>query len=136
MASPTHKQNLLDKRYKDIGIAVKDGFINGVETTIVVQLFGVSPNTTQVGKIASSNISVEPVYANEPNQISSGLSPLDLSRVWSMSFVILILFALSMDWIFVLRYNLIRISGKSWAHLTYFAFVAIAVIVIRQGIVL
>lgn len=136
MASPTHRQNLLDKRYKEMGLAVKDGFINGVETTIVVQMFGVTQDTKAIGKIASSNISVEPVYASERQNEASGLSPLDLSRVWSLSFVIMILVALSLDWIFVLRYNLIRISGKAWAHLTFFAFVGIAVLIIKQGLVL
>lgn len=137
MASPTHKQNLLDGRYKDIGVAVKDGYINGVETTIVVQMFGTTQNKANIGKIAADSISVKDVYAeDEELNISSGLSPLNLSKIWSMSFVILILAALSMDWIFVLRYNLIRLSGKTWAHLTFMWFVAIAIFIIQQGIIL
>ena len=136
MASPTHKKNLLDKRYKDIGVAVKDGYINGVETTIVVQLFGTTQDNITIGKIAAESISVDPVLANEPLNPPSGLSPLNLSKVWSMSFVVLILAALSMDWIFVLRYNLIRLSGKTWAHLTFMFFIGIAIFVIQQGIIL
>ncbi len=136
MASPTHKKNLLDKRYKDIGVAVKDGYINGVETTIVVQLFGTTQDNIAIGKIAADSISVDPVLASEPINPPSGLSPLNLSKVWSMSFVVLILLALSMDWIFVLRYNLIRLSGKTWAHLTFMFFVGIAIFVIEQGIIL
>lgn len=138
MASPTHRQNLLDDRYKDIGIAVLDGYINGVETTLVVQMFG-STNTS-VSKIASSKVTNTTVYAEEilPEKLipSSGMSPMDLSRAWSLAFVVLILFALSLDWIFVLRYNIVRISGKTWAHLTYFVGLAIILLIIRQGIVL
>lgn len=145
MASTTHRQNLLDDRYQDIGVAVMDGTINGVETTLVVQMFGSTP--TSVAKIASSNVTNTTVYAQEapqevtqevPQQVVSevALSPMDLSRVWSLAFVILIMLALSIDWIFVLRYNIIRISGKTWAHLTYFIGLAIILIVIRQGIVL
>ena len=136
MASPTHRQNLLDNRYKDIGVAVIDGYINGVETTIVVQLFGSTQST--VAKIASTTVT-NTVFAKEsPDKLipSSGLSPMDLSRAWSLAFVVLIMFALSLDWIFVLRYNIIRISGKTWAHLTYFAALAIIILIIRQGIVL
>jgi len=136
MASPTHRQNLLDSRYKDIGVAVVDGYINGVETTIVVQLFGSTQST--VAKIASTTVT-NTVFAKEaPEKLipSSGLSPMDLSRAWSLAFVVLIMFALSLDWIFVLRYNIIRISGKTWAHLTYFAALAIIILIIRQGIVL
>jgi len=136
MASPTHRQNLLDDRYRDIGVAVVDGYINGVETTIVVQLFGSTQDS--VAKIASTTVS-NTVFAREvPDKLipSSGLSPMDLSRAWSLAFVILIMFALSLDWIFVLRYNIIRISGKTWAHLTYFVGLAIILLIIRQGIVL
>ncbi len=134
MASPTHKKNLLDGRYQDIGVAVMDGYINGVETTIVVQMFG-TPQTS-VSRIASGAVDALPALASEKIIPSSGLSPLDLSRSWSLAFAILILFTLSLDWIFVLRYNLIRLSGKTWAHLTYFAGMAIILLIIRQGIIL
>lgn len=153
MASPTHKKNLLDGRYKDIGVAVLDGYINGVETTIVVQMFG-TPQTS-VAHIASDTVDVKPalasdkVLAEKPVALdvksvstgekiipSAGISPMDLTRSWSLAFVILVLFALSMDWIFVLRYNIVRISGKNWAHLTYFAALLVILIIIRQGIIL
>ena len=152
MASPTHRQNLLDNRYKDIGVAVMDGYLNGVETTIVVQMFG-TPQTS-VSNIASDRVEVKPALAVEkavlpaqntevvplpsPTKLipSSGLSPLDLKRSWSLAFAIIVLFALSLDWIFVLRYNIIRISGDTWAHLTYFLGMAAILIIIRQGIIL
>jgi len=133
MASPTHKQNLLDPRYKDIGIAVMDGYINGVETTLVVQEFGATQKT--VARIASTSV-VNTVYANESVSHPSGLSPMDLNKSWSLAFVVLILIALSLDWIFVLRYNIIRISGKTWAHLTYFIGLAAILLIIRQGFIL
>ncbi len=136
MASSTHRQNLLDDRYRDIGVAVVDGTINGVETTLVVQMFGSSKTT--VSRIASTNIA-NTVHAQETvlETVSQPeLSPFDLSRAWSLAFVIMILLALSLDWLFVLRYNIIRISGDTWAHLTYFAGLLAIIIIIRQGIVL
>ncbi len=134
MASPTHRQNLLDDRYKDIGIAVMDGTINGVETTLVVQMFGSTAST--VARIASTNVT-QKVYAQGKTIVPSPtLSPMDLSRAWSLAFVVLVLFALSLDWLFVFRYNIIRISGDTWAHLTYFAGLAIIILIIRQGIVI
>lgn len=136
MASPTHKKNLLDRRYKDIGIAVKDGYINGVETTIVVQMFGTTSDKVVIGKVSALDIEVPEVQASENQTPPSGLSPLNLSKIWSLSFVVLILAALSLDWIFVLRYNLVRLSGKTWAHLTFMWFIALAIFVIRQGIIL
>lgn len=38
--SPTHRDNILSKNYEDIGVAVAIGIIDGLETTLVVQLFG------------------------------------------------------------------------------------------------
>jgi hypothetical protein len=40
MASPSHRDNMLSGKYKEIGIAVVEGDLNGVDTTIIVQLFG------------------------------------------------------------------------------------------------
>jgi len=40
MASPSHRENMLSDRYTDIGVAVVEGPLNGVDTTIIVQLFG------------------------------------------------------------------------------------------------
>lgn len=40
MASPTHRQNILDPRYTEIGVAVAQGDYKGYATTFVVQMFG------------------------------------------------------------------------------------------------
>lgn len=40
MASPTHKENILNPNYKDIGVGVVEGNLAGADTTIVVQFFG------------------------------------------------------------------------------------------------
>lgn len=52
MNSPTHRENIINPRFHDIGIAVVNGKLNGSETTLVVQMFG-----TQLGSnIASSKV--------------------------------------------------------------------------------
>lgn len=40
MNSPTHRENIVNPKYHDIGVAVVNGKLNGVETTLVVQMFG------------------------------------------------------------------------------------------------
>lgn len=40
VASPSHRENLLNPRYQDIGVAVVNGSLGGFETTLVVQMFG------------------------------------------------------------------------------------------------
>lgn len=138
MNSPSHRANLLSSKYKDIGIAVIDGKINGVETTLVVQMFGTvqsaAPTTT------SENTSfVKQVLAQEsvPMPLPKiQISPFDVSRSISLAFVILIVTVLAFDWLIVWRRNLIRISGKNWAHLTYFLTLLIILILLKQGLIL
>lgn len=56
MASPTHRDNLLSNKYKEIGIAVIEGDMAGVDTTIVVQLFGTRlGDTLPVQPVAAAN---------------------------------------------------------------------------------
>lgn len=40
MNSPTHRDNLLNSKYVDIGIAVAEGELNGQKTILIVQEFG------------------------------------------------------------------------------------------------
>jgi hypothetical protein len=40
MASPTHRANILDNRYQEIGVGVSSGQFDGVPTVFVVQMFG------------------------------------------------------------------------------------------------
>jgi hypothetical protein len=40
MASPTHRANIVNAAYEEIGVAVVNGELNGMETTLVVQMFG------------------------------------------------------------------------------------------------
>jgi len=46
MNSPTHKENILNGQYQQIGIAVVNGKLEGFETTLVVQMFG-APSVSQ-----------------------------------------------------------------------------------------
>ncbi len=55
MNSPTHRANIMNPRYQEIGIAVVDGLLNGVETTLVVQMFG-TPDSQAVVKQPSVEV--------------------------------------------------------------------------------
>ena len=50
MNSPTHRDNIVNSKYAEIGVAVVDGVLNGVETTLVVQMFG-----SQVRTVAATS---------------------------------------------------------------------------------
>ena len=40
MNSPSHRKNILNANYTEVGVAVAEGKINGKQTTVVVQVFG------------------------------------------------------------------------------------------------
>lgn len=47
MASPSHRANIVNQNYNEIGIGVAMGEYEGYPTTFVVQMFGASSGTTQ-----------------------------------------------------------------------------------------
>ncbi len=40
MNSPSHRENILDSNFKEIGVAVADGKLTGIDGILVVQMFG------------------------------------------------------------------------------------------------
>ncbi|HEY8886812.1 MAG TPA: CAP domain-containing protein [Candidatus Microsaccharimonas sp.] len=60
MASPTHRANILNTKYQDIGFAVVDGILDGRPTTLVVAYYG-APATAAVEGAKSTTPAV--VYA-------------------------------------------------------------------------
>jgi len=136
--SASHKANLISPKYVDTGVAVADGRLNGVETTLVVQMFGRTQSV--LPSVSSRNTSVIPrIFAQEiraPNTPLPTISPFDVSRSISLAFVILIIITLAFDWLIVWRRNIIRISGKNWAHLTYFITLLVILILLKQGLIL
>lgn len=164
MASPTHRDNLLNSRYQEIGIAVVDGQLGGVETTLVVQMFGTpqsfNPSTSAV---SGSTTIVPPAQAKEPEPVvvveeivktpneeiiptptptqdrslnQPVLNTFSLSKVISFSFLILIFSILLIDWFIAWDRNIIRLSGRNWAHLAFLGTILALGFIIKQGLIL
>jgi hypothetical protein len=68
MASPLHKDNILNTMYNDVGYAVVNGVLQGSETTLVVAMYGARAET-----IASSSSSVA-TAAPKSNQTPTSIS--------------------------------------------------------------
>ncbi len=65
MQSPTHKENIMNPRYHETGVAVVNGTLLGTETTLVVQLFG-TPQT-KVPEISAAGQTTQAAQpANKP----------------------------------------------------------------------
>ena len=82
MNSPTHRANIMNSRYEEIGIAVVNGTLNGIETTLVVQHFG-SP-AQAVAQIPPQSATAETAESTrfEPEVVSTTtptISQADLS---------------------------------------------------------
>ncbi|OGY38904.1 MAG: hypothetical protein A2418_01765 [Candidatus Brennerbacteria bacterium RIFOXYC1_FULL_41_11] len=67
MNSPTHKFNIMNNKYQEIGVAVVKGSLQGRETTLVVQLFGTPKTVISQGPTPSPLISVSPVVSLGPS---------------------------------------------------------------------
>jgi uncharacterized protein YkwD len=60
MNSPSHRENLLSNKYKEIGFAISEGTIDGNETVLVVQMFGAqdvpAPSEQQIAMVQNTPI--------------------------------------------------------------------------------
>lgn len=151
MASPSHKDNLLSPKYTEIGIAVVEGDLDGVDTTLIVQLFGTpmgaasaqvpeTPKTVAVEEDAK----VAPAVAPEPEIENEGvpklnisntahISPLEVSKI-SSSFVLGVLFILLLvDVVVIWQRKVPRNGGRPLAHLSFLSIVFVIILVARAG---
>lgn len=75
MASPSHRSNLLDKNFKETGVAVANGKLTGREGTLVVQMFGtrVSPvagESTKTKETKEANLQEAPQSKPESSPLA------------------------------------------------------------------
>lgn len=83
LASPSHKRNILDPRFNEVGFAVARGEINGAETQVLVEFFGkaITPLPASEVAVTTSETSetqepIKPstVYKEEPPTSVAGLT--------------------------------------------------------------
>jgi uncharacterized protein YkwD len=55
MASPSHRANILESSFQEIGIATRNGKIDGQDTTLTVQFFGIPLRNTSVAPSTGGN---------------------------------------------------------------------------------
>lgn len=89
MKSPSHKDNILNTHYTEIGFAVVDGTLNGQNTTLVVALYGAPVTVAAVAGASSFSASSVTVGTQKPFEYF-GSAIQSLSPV---TVIVLILFA-------------------------------------------
>lgn len=70
MESATHRANILDERYKDIGFAVVDGILNGRDTTLVVAYYGAPASGAVAGTSNQPSVYAAPVSGGVGNPLT------------------------------------------------------------------
>ncbi len=85
MNSPTHRANIMNGDYVEIGIGTAEGTYEGFKTVFVVQLFGTPAAVAPTPAVASGSVSVPPVPAietavTEETEASSDTEPVVLAR--------------------------------------------------------
>jgi len=74
MASPSHRENLLSSKYQEIGVAVVEGELDGVDTTIIVQLFGTKLDTA-ISEVPVVEAKLQTVTSVLPAEELDSLTP-------------------------------------------------------------
>ena len=160
MSSPTHKENIVNPKYKDIGIAVVDGRLLGTDTTLVVQMFGSpllktgeistkgsatstpSPATLILGEMAPPSTPTNlprpqlNVLNEKIREEKNTISPLAVSKAVFVLLVALTLTVLIYDTIISSHKNTVRIAGKNLAHIFLLTVVLLLLLLYRGGTLL
>ncbi len=149
MNSPTHRANIVNPRYRDIGVAVVDGHLFGVETTLVVQMFGAVSSTTQVEKsVKVPQIDKKSITVTDRSQVlaeqivpqgslsqSILMSPLHLLKAFFLGMIFLLISVLVYDWLVAGHKSSVRLVGKNLAHILLFVFIAYLVVFFKGGVI-
>lgn len=137
MNSPTHKQNILNPNYKEIGIGVVEGKLNGVETTIVVQFFGAKQVATvkkPIPDVRAEGVgTVSAVILEDKVSLPTVVSPFNLTKNISLAIVGIIILVLSVDLLIIRTGRISRISGRTLAHIAYLGMILAVLLILKAG---
>jgi len=139
MNSPTHKDNIVSTRYQETGIAVVNGVLNGIETTLVVQLFGTKKSgVAAVPQITNTGLKAEASVAEVPEVLSVSaplLSPFDLSKSLALATLGLLAVVLMVDSVIIWRKRIPRLVGHNLAHLVFLIALIGIVSIMTRGVI-
>lgn len=164
MASPSHRENMLSSKYREIGIGVIEGDLAGVDTTIIVQFFGAKygdviptvpvartqPASTIVPQLGATS-SPKPIAlatstpsavlvtrpVNSPLSSPQVLvSPFNTTKGISVAVVGVLLLVLIIDGLVVSRRRIARIGGRTFAHMAFLGMILAIALILRAGQIL
>lgn len=136
--SDSHRENLLNPKYEDIGFAVVDGVLDGYETTLVVQTFGKARTPTYLGSTAPEPVEERPVEiieektsavtvdlpeaASVDSFVLPALDVTQASKILNIGFGGFLGLLLIFDIWYSRKKGIRKISGHALAHLLFLVF--------------
>lgn len=148
MVSETHRENLLNSRYQDIGIAVVDGVLNGEKTTLIVQMFGNTQNITPqpIVNVSGQQVVVpQKDYLQTPQLVASVqnpitvkpiLDPYQVLKAGSVGVIFLIAILLVIDVWVLTRRRVFRLTSHHLAHMALLGVTAATLLTSSPGAIL
>ena len=158
MNSPSHRENLLSEKYKDIGFAIVEGNLMGEDTVLVVQMFGSTeyptavkpqqPPLAQVQEPAKVETAKAPQVAEKPTLlgkkaevpsetfIKPKIDVKPATKSVSIFILSVLLFAFVMDLVIVEKNKIPRLVGHNLDHIMLVMLFAIFIIFQNAGFIL
>lgn len=138
MNSQSHKENILNNKYQEIGIAVVNGVLNGVKTTLVVQHFatpssGISISNTPEEQNYLQNYQVQGDVSKTNSKFM--ISPLLINKAVGGLMFIVIIGVLSVDGYYTFKNKNHRLAGSSSGHIGFLLLILFIVLASRQGVI-
>lgn len=137
MNSPSHRENVLNPNYKDIGIGVVEGNLVGADTTIIVQFFGapLSGGAPVIPVVQAKEVvvPVAAVVSTRSAVTKPIVSPFTSTKNLSLLVTGVLILLLSIDLIVVRRKRIARIGGRTIAHLAYLGMILAVLLILKAG---
>jgi uncharacterized protein YkwD len=137
MNSPSHRANILQEKYQDIGFAVLNGNLNGEDTTLVVQMFGTpvvasAPSFPEVSGVNEAK-NVVPVQEINPAVSGASIKNFVFTKEFSLYFIGFLIALLAIDGFFIWRKKIIRVSSHNLAHLMLLMCLFVVISFLKSG---
>lgn len=155
MNSPTHKANIINQKYQEIGIGVVNGTLGGIKTTLVVQHFGTpvvaiteAKKTETQKPITSDDIIIndeqnqvtDTVSVQSDNQVlaqsqQNYINPLTLNKIFGLIIFSLIIIVLFIDGYLTLKHGIHRLTGSTVSHIGFLIVILLFILYQQQGVI-
>lgn len=140
MNSPSHKENITSSKYKEIGVAVVDGVLQGQKTTLVVQMFGTTTSdlaTLSPEVNVGGQKEVKVLALNNPPKVEKALvDPFQVTKGVGMGIIVGISALLLIDLMVLRRRGILQFSHHHFAHLSLLALTGTTLVTSRGGQIL